>query len=144
MGPGLAWREEGQGCGGGQSPGGPGCGVMKPPPSWAEAFKYGLGPGARGAALGSPREGRAASGHQEEQGTRAEAAVARPGARSCPSRRGRSGRCARCLEGGKRLSEVGPAAGSGCSWVPAECGGSGAGCARCSWSLPALGPGLLL
>lgn len=32
---------------------------MKPPPSRAAAFKYGLGPGTRGAALGSLREGRA-------------------------------------------------------------------------------------
>lgn len=43
----------------GQSPGGPGYGGMKPPPSGAEAFKYGLGPGTPGAALGSLREGRA-------------------------------------------------------------------------------------
>lgn len=54
---GLAWRGEEQGCLGGQSPGGPGCGGMKPPPSGAESFKYGLGPGTLGAVLGFLREG---------------------------------------------------------------------------------------
>lgn len=71
---------------------------MKPPPSRAESFKYGLRPGTLGAVRGGLREGRAGSGGRAEQGERAEAAAARPTARSCPSGRDRSSRCARCLE----------------------------------------------
>lgn len=121
------WREEEQGCGGGQSPGGPGCGGMKPPPSRAESFKYGLGPGTQGAVVGSQREGRAVRGGQAEQGECAGAAAARPIERSCPSSPDRSGRCARCLEVGKRLSRAGPATSLGRSPVSAGCAGSGAG-----------------
>lgn len=52
------WREGDQGCGTGQSPGGSGYGGMKPPPSQAEVFKYGPGPGTRGAVRGDLAERR--------------------------------------------------------------------------------------
>lgn len=69
-------------------------------------------------------------GGPAEQGESAGAAAARPVARSCPSSRGRSGRCAWCLRVGKRLWRAGPAAWSGRSRVPAGCAGSGAGGVR--------------
>lgn len=52
------WREEECGCGTGQNPGGSGYGGMKPPPSRAEVFKYGPGPGTRGAVRGDLAERR--------------------------------------------------------------------------------------
>lgn len=52
------WREEECGCGTGQKPGGSGYGGMKPPPSRVEVFKYGPGPGTRGAVRGDLAEWR--------------------------------------------------------------------------------------
>lgn len=69
-----------------QSPGRPGCKGMKPPPSQAEAFKYGRGPGNRAAAGG---------------------AVCRAcglGRRHCPRESDLHGRCVPALEVGKHGS----------------------------------------
>lgn len=68
-----------------QAPGQPGCGGMKPPPTPAEAFKYGRGPWIRAAAGGE------CGGYGLE-------------VRLCPSERDPSGRCASALEVGKRGS----------------------------------------
>lgn len=68
-----------------QAPRQPGCGGMKPPPSPAEAFKYGRGPWIRAAAGGE------CGGYGLE-------------VRLCPSERDPSGRRAPALEVGKRGS----------------------------------------
>lgn len=52
-GPGAQGGGAGRGGGRVQSPGRPGCRGMKPPPSPAQAFKYGRGPGTRVAAGGA-------------------------------------------------------------------------------------------
>ena len=64
---------------------------------------------------------------QTEQGASAEAAAARPRARSCPTPGDRSGCSTRCLEVGKRLSRAGPAAQWGAPGSRRDVKGAGRG-----------------
>lgn len=106
-----------------QSPGRPGCRGMKPPPSPAEAFKYGRGPRTRGAAGG------------------AVCGACGLGGRRCPRERDLHRRCAPALEVGKRRSPRGaPFSWPGCARGPGllrVCGG--APC--CTILVPLFGPG---
>lgn len=85
-----------------QSPGRPGCKGMKPPPSPAEAFKYGRGPPPRGAAGGEV------------------CGACGLGGRRCPRERDLRGRCVLALEVGKHQSlRASPFRGPGVRAVPA-------------------------
>lgn len=123
--PRLVWREEERGCGRGESPGGPGNGGMKPPPSRAEAFKYGPGPRTLGAVRGDLVERRQCGpggGAVQAVGIGAEAAF---GARKWVSTF--PGMAPRPCRDAPRFRHV---------------EGAGLGGARGARLLPALGPGL--
>lgn len=120
------WREEECGCGTGQKPGGSGYGGMKPPPSRVEVFKYGPGPGTRGAVRGDLAEWRQCGPEGGAVGAVRIGAEASLGAWKwvstfpglAPPPRGDALASRRLVEGAEP------------------------GCARCPGSLPAFGPGL--
>lgn len=106
-----------------QSPGRPGCRGMKPPPSPAEAFKYGRGPRTRGAAGGEV------------------CGACGLGGRRCPRQRDLHRRCAPAWEVGKHRSPPGaPFWRPGCARGPRPLRDRG-GAPYCTILVPLFGPG---